>query len=107
MDDLWAHEPYVTAINAREKAVTIGWDAVTKNLEGIFVFWSEFKSTGGDAPLIHINGGTAWVNGTAIVSGKTKQDGNVINLSVLKTVILEKRGDRWLIVSWNSWRAPE
>ena len=61
MDDVWAHEPYAMAVNPRDKTVTVGWDAIRKNFEGgVFQFWSELKVTGRDAPIVHINGTTAW-----------------------------------------------
>jgi hypothetical protein len=31
MDDVWAHDSYVMSVNPRDKAVSIGWDAVRKN----------------------------------------------------------------------------
>jgi SnoaL-like domain len=39
MDDLWAHEPYAMVVNPRDKTVTVGWDAIRKNLKkGSFSF---------------------------------------------------------------------
>jgi ketosteroid isomerase-like protein len=107
MDDVWGHDPYVTVINPRDKTISIGWDAVRKAFqEGVFSFWNELKVTQRDAPVIHVSGGTAWANGTTVAAGKPKSGGDV-NAPTFETGILEKRGDRWLIVSWSAWRVPQ
>jgi ketosteroid isomerase-like protein len=107
MDDVWAHDPYVTVVNPRDKTISIGWDAVRKAFqEGVFSFWTELKVTQRDAAVIHVNGATAWSNGTTIAAGKPKSGGDV-NAPTFETGILEKRGDRWLIVSWSAWRIPQ
>ena len=108
MDDVWAHEPYAMVVNPRDKTATTGWDAIRKNFEGsVFAAWSELKVTGRDAPQIHINGETAWSNGIAVASGKLKAGGDAVNAPTFETAIFEKRGDRWLIVSWSAWRVPQ
>jgi ketosteroid isomerase-like protein len=107
MDDLWAHEPYVMVINPRDKGVSVGWDAVRKNWETVFNFWTDLKVTKTDGPHIHINGGLAWADGIAVVAGKPKTGEPISNAPTLETGILEKRGDRWLVVSWSAWRAPQ
>jgi ketosteroid isomerase-like protein len=93
MDDVWAHDPYVTVINPRDKTISTGWEAVRKSFEAVFGFWSELKVTGRDAPQIHISGLTAWAT--------------AINAPTFETGIFEKRGDRWLVVSWSAWRVPQ
>jgi len=107
MDDVWAHEPYAIVVNPRDKTVTVGWDAIRKNFEGgVFQFWSELKVTPRDAHIIHINGATAWATGIAVASGKPKAGGE-INAPTFESAVFEKRGDRWLIVSWSAWRVPQ
>lgn len=60
MDDLWVHDSYVTLVNPRDRTVTVGWDAVRKNWEATFAFWSELKVHQlGPEPNIHINGRVA------------------------------------------------
>jgi ketosteroid isomerase-like protein len=108
MDDVWAHEPYAMVVNPRDKTVTVGWDAIRKNFEGtVFQFWSELKVTGRDAPTIHIKGETAWATGISVASGKPKAGGDVINAPTFESAVFEKRGDRWLVVSWSAWRVPQ
>jgi ketosteroid isomerase-like protein len=107
MDDVWAHEPYVTVVNPRDKSISVGWDAVKQAFQaGVFNFWSELKVTPRDAPTIHVNGNVAWVNGVTVAAGKPKSGGDV-SAPTFETGILEKRGDRWLIVSWSAWRIPQ
>jgi ketosteroid isomerase-like protein len=107
MDDLWAHDPYVMVVNPRDKSVAVGWDAVKKNWENVFNFWTDLKVTKTDGPHIHINGGVAWADGMTVVAGKPKTGEPINNASTLETGILEKRGDHWLVVSWSAWRAPQ
>jgi ketosteroid isomerase-like protein len=108
MDEVWAHDSFVTVINPRDKAAKIGWDAVRKSFETeVFGFWSELKVTGREGIYIHVNGATAWANGIADVLGKPKSGAGNVNAPTLETGILEKRGDRWLIVSWSAWRVPQ
>jgi ketosteroid isomerase-like protein len=45
MDPLWAHDAYVTAIQPRDKTISIGWDAVKKGWETLPNVWSELKIT--------------------------------------------------------------
>src|SRR5262249_31758994 len=108
MDDVWAHDSYVTVINPRDRTVTVGWDAVRKTFETeVFPFWSELKVTGRDFSHIHINGGVAWTNGISVVSGTSKATGVSVNSPTFETGIFEKRGDGWVIVSWSAWRVPQ
>jgi ketosteroid isomerase-like protein len=108
MDDVWAHEPYAMVVNPRDKTVTVGWDVIRKNFEEkVFQFWSELKVTGRDAPTIHINGATAWATGISVASGKPKAGGDAVNAPTFESAVFEKRGDRWLIVSWSAWRVPQ
>jgi ketosteroid isomerase-like protein len=106
LDDVWAHDSYVTAINPGDKTISIGWDAVRKKFqEQVFSFWTELKVTQRDTPFIHVNGGTGWANGVAVATGKSKS-GVRLTTATFETGILEKRGDQWLIVSWSAWRIP-
>ena len=107
MEDVWAHEAYVSLINPRDKAISIGWDAVKRNWETVFAFWSELKTPPHDGPHIQISGNIAWLTAIADTSGKTKTGTSVNNALTFETQILEKRGDRWLIVSHTASRVPQ
>ncbi len=107
MDGLWAHDGYVTSIQPRDKAVSVGWDAVRLGWERTFAFWSELKVTISDGPHIHVNGGVAWSDGVAMVNGKSKAGDQVVDAPTFEADVLEKRGDAWLLVSHSAWRAPK
>jgi ketosteroid isomerase-like protein len=105
MDAVWAHDADVMLINPRDKGVTVGWDAVKKNWETTFAFWSELKVTRTSGP-IHVSGNTAWAMSTADVVGKSKAGADV-NSPTLESDVFEKRGDTWLLVSHSAWRVPQ
>ena len=107
MDAVWAHDPYVMAIQPGDTTVSVDWDAVRKGWERIFAIWSELKVTQKDGPYIHVNGGIAWADGTASVSGKRKTGDPATDVATFETDVLEKRGDSWLLVSHSAWRAPK
>jgi hypothetical protein len=47
----WVHDQRVMDIEPASKAVTVGWDAVKKNIEGYFDAFSELKVTPLEPPL--------------------------------------------------------
>jgi len=106
MEEVWAHDPFVMMVNPRDKSLSIGWDSVKKNWEATFNFWTELKTPRTDGPHIHISGNVAWVNGMVVANGKPKT-GAGVSAPTFETVIFEKRGDRWLIVSHSAWRTPQ
>ena len=108
MDEVWAHDPYVTVVNPRDKTISVGWNAVRNRFETeVFGFWSELKVTGQDAPNVHVNGTTGWANGISIAAGKPKSGAAPANAPTFEAGVFDKRGDRWVIVSWSAWRAPQ
>jgi ketosteroid isomerase-like protein len=107
MEDFWAHDARSTFIGPRDKTITTGWDAVRKKLEGIIAFWSELKHTTQEGPHIYQNGGTAWVLSIVLNLGKPKSGAPSNPTPAFNAFILEKRSDRWLIVSASAWRVPQ
>jgi ketosteroid isomerase-like protein len=108
MEDVWAHDPYVTLINPRDKTIAIGWDAVRKGWEAVAGFWTELETTPlRDGPHIHVNGNVAWLTAIAETNRKTKSGSTVTSAGTFEAQILEKRGDRWLVVAHNAWRVPQ
>jgi ketosteroid isomerase-like protein len=105
MDAVWAHDTDAMLINPRDKSISVGWDAIKKNWEGTFDFWSELKVTRTGGP-IHVNGNVAWATGTADVIGKSKA-GAALTSPTLTSDVFEKRGDKWLLVSHCAWRVPQ
>ena len=105
MDAVWAHDVDATLVNPRDKSISVGWDAIKKNWDVVFGSWSELKVTRTGGP-IRVSGNVAWAMGSADVAGKTK-DGAPVTFTALNTDIIEKRGDKWLMVSHSGWRAPQ
>src|SRR5262249_42293837 len=55
MEPIWAHDPYVMAIQPRTTTIAVGWDDVKNAWEGTFALWTELKITQKEGPHIHIN----------------------------------------------------
>jgi len=107
MDALWAHDDHVMSIQPRDKAISLGWDAVRKTWQATFASWSELTVTQSDGPHIQIDGGVAWADGVATVNGKSKAGDQIADAATFESDVLEKHGDAWLLVSHNAWRAPK
>jgi ketosteroid isomerase-like protein len=105
MDAVWAHEADATLLNPRDNKISVGWDAIRKNWEATFAIWSDLKVTRLGGP-IRISGNVAWATSTADVVGKSKA-GAAVNAPTFEMDVLEKRGDRWLLVSHSAWRVPQ
>ena len=106
MASIWAQEPYVMLANPRDKTPSYGWDAVKKDWETAFAFWSDFKVTRTGEAQVHATPSVAWSSSTADVQGRTKDD-KALSFKVIQTDVFEKRGDRWLLVSHHASRIPD
>jgi ketosteroid isomerase-like protein len=107
VSEFWAHDPDIMTINPRDKTISVGWEAVRKSYEATFDFWSELKVTQKDRPNIRVNGTTAWADGITIASGKPKRGDPIAGVLNFETCVLEKRDNRWLLVSRSVWRVPQ
>ena len=105
MDAVWAHDADAMLINPRDKSVSVGWEAIKKNWETVFATWTDLKVTRAGGP-IRVVGTVAWATGSADVVG-TMKDAAAVSFTALNSDILEKRGDKWLLVSHSGWRAPQ
>ena len=106
MEEVWAHDADVAYIGPRDKIITVGWEAVKKKWQATFDFWTELKVTTNDGPHLRINGGVASANSIANVVGKPKT-GLPVNGPTFESIVLEKGGDRWLIVSNSTSRVQQ
>lgn len=106
MDGLWAHEAYVMSIQPRDKAVSVGWDAVRSAWQATFSFWDELKVTSTGEPHIRIDGNVAWSDNVVMVVGRSRS-GDRIEVPTFASDVFEKRADAWLLVSHNAWRVPK
>jgi uncharacterized protein (TIGR02246 family) len=97
MDELWAHESYATFIGPLSTTVVIGWDGVRKAWQMRF---GQFDRVTISLVESHVrtNGNAAWVVGIEKVELLGK-DGSTLNFEAFVTNVLEKRNDRWLVVS--------
>jgi ketosteroid isomerase-like protein len=105
MDALWAHDPDAILVNPRDKAITVGWDAIKQNWDKVFGSWSTLKVTR-TSGTVRVNGGMAWATSIAEVVG-TAKDGTALNAPTFESDVFVKRGDRWLLVSHSAWRVPQ
>jgi len=107
VEEFWAHESYVLTINPRDKAVSIGWDAVRNSYVATFGFWSELEVIQKDGLQIRVSGAVAWTTGITSAAGKTKTGDAIMGVLNFETCVLEKRDGRWLLVSRSVWRVPQ
>jgi ketosteroid isomerase-like protein len=106
MDPLWAHDAGVILINPRDKAISIGWDAVRKNWEATFNNYSALKVTQTDGPHVRVNGDMAWSAGTALAA-LTPRTGAAVNAPTFEADVFQRSGGQWLLVSHAAWRIPK
>ena len=105
IEALWAHDARVTLVNPTDKTVSVGWDAVKANWEGITGRYNTLKIAQVDGPYVTVKGKVAWRTGVASSIGQLKS-GAEVNARVIETDIFEKRGGKWFIVSHTAVRAP-
>jgi ketosteroid isomerase-like protein len=106
MEPLWAHDADVISIQPRDKSISVGWDAVKKDWENTFGHNSELKVTEIDGPYIQVKGDVAWATGIEEAVIKTKT-GQTFTAPTYDTMIFEKRGGQWLLVSQIALRVPK
>ncbi|HEX6506179.1 MAG TPA: nuclear transport factor 2 family protein [Chloroflexota bacterium] len=100
IDSIWAHEPYAS-VAGRSGEIRQGWNQVR-------AYWEQrFRQLGSvrvDAKLrnsmCHAVGDVAWLSGTEI---RIITDGDSRRQEELRmTVVLERRGSGWQIVSYHA-----
>jgi len=105
MEPLWVHESGVILVNPQNKNISVGWDAVKKNWEGAFNFFSEIKITQLDGPYTTIKDDVAWSTGISRAIEKSKAGAG--DIDVFETDVFEKRDGRWLLVSHSARSIPK
>lgn len=106
MEPLWAHDANVISIQPRDKSISVGWDAVKKDWENTFGHNSELKVTTIAGPYIQVSGDVAWATSIEEAIIKTKT-GETFNAPTYDTMVFEKRGSQWLLVSQIALRVPQ
>lgn len=99
MEAMWVHDDSVMDIEPSDKSISVGWDAVKKNLEAEFNSLAELKVTQADGPHIQVKGDVAWSTGLANASLKTKAGVAVPSSPTFETDVFQKRDGHWLLVS--------
>jgi ketosteroid isomerase-like protein len=102
---LFAHDNYVMSKTPPDKSVAIGPAAVEKDWQANFDHVAELHLAQAE-PHIHVQDNVAWQLIIVPTTGKFKT-GRPINQLVSETVVLEKRGGKWLIVALSATGQPK
>jgi ketosteroid isomerase-like protein len=97
MDQIWAHEPYVTFIGPLSTTVVVGWDGVRKAWEMRFSQFDRVTISPAE-PHVRTNGRVAWAVGVEKVQ-LLRKNGDTLNFDAFVTNVFEERDGRWLMVS--------
>ncbi len=104
MAAVWARKSHVVVIGPVSKAAAVGYkNAVADYWPRVFARLPELSSAISSIAQTRTNGDMAWVIGTEHVVARTRS-GKALNYSAFFTDILEKIGDRWLMVAHHAHR---
>lgn len=98
IEPLWAHDDTVTQVEPNSTGVTVGWEAVRKNLESFFGGFEELNGTVAAGPFVQVVGDVAWTTSITPARPKTKT-GEVLAFNVCTTQVFERRAGAWLVRS--------
>ena len=101
---LFAHDNYVMSKTPPDKSIAIGRAAV-EDWQANFDRVAELHLAQAE-PHIHVQDNVAWQMIIVDTTGKFKT-GRPINMLVSETVVLEKRGGKWLIVALSATGQPK
>jgi len=108
MEALWAHDDTVMDIEPRDKAISLGWDAVKKNFKTEFANTEELKLTQADGPHMQVKGDVAWSTGISNATTLHPKGGPVLsNVLTYETDVFNKRDGHWLLVSHTALSVPQ
>jgi ketosteroid isomerase-like protein len=97
MEKLWAHESYVTFMGPLSTSIVVGWEGVRKAWEMRFNQFADVTVSLADAH-VRTEGNVAWAVGVEKVR-LLRKNGDTLSFDAFVTNVLEKRDDRWLLVS--------
>jgi ketosteroid isomerase-like protein len=97
MDQVWAHESYVSFIGPLSTTVVVGWGGVRQAWQMRFGQFDRVIISS-DEPHIHVNGQVAWAVGMERVE-LLRKDGKTVNFDAFVTNVFENKGGRWLLVA--------
>lgn len=104
MEELWARTAAAAAVRPFSRAPAVGWEAVRRSYEEAFARFAEVSAAMGE-PRVAVRQGVAWVVGTETLRGR-RPNGEAANVTALATNILERQGDRWLVVLHHASGTP-
>ena len=100
MDEVWAHEPYVTFVGPFSTTVVIGWEGVRKAWEMRFSQFDRVTISSAESH-VHTNGNVAWAVGVEKID-LLRKDGTTLSFNAFVTNVFENHEGRWLMVSHQS-----
>jgi ketosteroid isomerase-like protein len=106
MAALWAHDDAVIDIEPNDKVISLGWDAVKKNLDDEFARLDGLKVLQADGPHIQVQGDVAWSTGIVNAAIKFKSGKSVPNAPTFESDVFNKRDGHWLLVSHTALSVP-
>ncbi len=98
MEPLWVHDSSATVIFPVDTSPSVGWDAVRKHWDYLFVVPSSLKLTLVKEPVIQVEKDMAWSMDIVSEVVRLKTGGSTYSRNVIETDIFEKRGGKWLLV---------
>ena len=102
----WAHDDSVTRVEPNSEVITVGWNAVRRNLESFFGGFSEMKIVVADGPYVQVVGDVGWTTSITPADARTKA-GDALKFRVCTTQVFERRGGVWLVRSNIALPAPQ
>jgi ketosteroid isomerase-like protein len=95
MDQVWSHNPYVSAIHPISKDVIIGWTGVRQSFEGVFKTYKHINIMA-VSPTVHIEGNVAWVLENE--EFEALQGDKTVKLTSAAINMFVKQAGKWLMV---------
>ena len=106
MEQVWAHQPYVTNVGPRSRVRNTGYEAVHKYWKESFKYFSRISISSRETK-IRVNGNVAWVVGLETEEFEPKSGGEPLTFETFVTNIFEKSAGRWLLVSHHAQAIPK
>jgi ketosteroid isomerase-like protein len=97
MDNVWAHDSYVTFAGPLSTTLVVGWDGVRKAWEMRFSQFDHVAISLAES-RVRVNGNVAWSVGIEKVQ-LLRRNGQPLEFDAFVTNVFEKRDNRWLVVS--------
>jgi ketosteroid isomerase-like protein len=95
MEQVWSHNPYVSAIHPISKDVIIGWSGVRESFDGVFKNYKHINIMA-VSPTVHIEGNVAWVLENE--EFEALQGEKTVKLTSAAINMFVKTGGKWLMV---------